>query len=165
MSRQQIPGALEGAVERFDHLALAVRDIRTVLPLLDLMGGVYRTGGRHPTANFVWVQFDLPGDTKLEILSPVEPTDGEHFLNRFLTTRGEGLHHVTFKVRDLRAAVAAARASGYEVVGEHYTGGWQEAFVHPGTAHGMLIQFAEWDETGSLPPRALEDVLRPVDRT
>ena len=151
--------------ERFDHLALAVRDIRAVLPLLQLMGGVYRTGGRHPTAGFTWVQFMLPGDTKLELLTPADPSDGDHFLNRFLEGRGEGPHHVTFKVRDLRTAVAATRRAGYEVVGESYGGSWQEAFVHPATAHGLLIQLAQWDDGVAAPPRALEDVLESIAET
>jgi catechol 2,3-dioxygenase-like lactoylglutathione lyase family enzyme len=159
MSAALSPDELGDTFERFDHLALAVHDIRATLPLVELIGGLYRTGGLHPTAGFRWVQFTLPGDTKLELLSPADPADTDHFLNRFLTERGEGPHHVTFKVRDLRIAVAAARRAGYEVVGESYTGGWQEAFVHPSSAHGLLIQLAQWDDARTPAPRALDEVL------
>ncbi len=155
-----LPAELDTVVERFDHLALAVRDIGSALPMLELLGGVYRSGGHHPTAGFRWVQFDLPGDMKLELLSPLEPADSSHFLVRFLAARGEGAHHVTFKVRRLREAVAAFRGAGFHVVGEDYERqGWKEAFVHPKTTKGLLIQLAEWDDRVPMHVVPLADVL------
>ena len=40
---------LGDVVERFDHLALAVADVRSALPLVDLLGGVYGEGPHHVT--------------------------------------------------------------------------------------------------------------------
>ena len=132
---------------------------------MSLVGGTYRNGGTHPTAGFRWVQFDLPDGPKIELLTPVDPDDTEHFLNRFLAERGEGTHHVTFKVENLRRAVTALRELGFDVVGENLDNdGWKEAFVHPKTSHGLLIQIAEWDETVAVERPSLDDVLadRPI---
>lgn len=160
MAAPLIPGELNGLFERLDHLALAVRDIRNVVPLLDLMGGTYRTGGIHPRDGFRWVQFDLAAGPKIELLSPLDPDDASHFLNRFFADRGEGPHHVTFKVADIRQAIDSVRALGYDVVGENLdNGSWREAFVHPKSSHGLLIQLAEWDDTRPPASRRLEDVL------
>ncbi len=160
MTTPPLPEEINGLFERFDHLALAVRDIGAALPLLRLIGGTYRNGGHHPTAGFRWVQFNLLAGPKIELLSPLDPTDGDHFLNRFLAERGEGPHHVTLKVTDIRAAVAEMRSLGYEVVGENLEHhGWKEAFVHPKSAHGLLIQLAQWDDREPQPQRPLEDVL------
>ncbi len=156
------PAARHTLFERFDHLALAVADARAILPLLELLGGTYRTGGHHPTAGFRWIQYDLPAGPKIEILSPLDAGDDEHFLNRFLRERGEGPHHVTFKVSDIAAAVSAMRALGYEVVGENLApASWKEAFVHPRSSHGLLIQLAQWEDGGDDPGRPLDEVLGP----
>lgn len=155
-----LPIGLDGIVERFDHLALAVRSIGEVLPLVELLGGSYINGGHHPTQGFRWAQFALPSDMKLELLAPIDPADQDHFLVRFLEGRGEGPHHVTFKVANVEEAVAEASARGFSVVQQDYSDpGWKEAFVHPGSAHGLLIQLAQWDEALPLPTRPIEDVL------
>ena len=155
-----VPTELNGLFERLDHVALAVADPRDVIPLLELIGGTYRNGGHHPTEGFRWVQFDLPAGPKIELLSPNDPQDPDHFLNRFLADRGEGPHHITLKVADIQKAVAAVSALGYEVIGENFANtGWKEAFVHPKSSHGLLIQLAQWDDAASPTQRSLEEVL------
>jgi methylmalonyl-CoA/ethylmalonyl-CoA epimerase len=155
-----VPAELAHSVERFDHLALAVRDISAALPMVTALGGAYRNGGHHPTAGFRWVQFVVAGGMKLELLSPLETTDEDHFLVRFLADRGEGPHHVTFKVADIGSAVSAWRAAGFEVVGVNRSdAAWQEAFVHPKTANGLLIQLAQWDDSAQIDLQPLEWVL------
>lgn len=155
-----VPAELAFSVERFDHLALAVHDISAALSMVEALGGTYRNGGHHPTAGFRWVQFVLAGGIKLELLSPLDRRDRNHFLVRFLEDRGEGPHHVTFKVGDIRAAVSAWRDAGFEIVGENLAdAGWQEAFVHPKTANGLLIQLAQWDDGAPFDVRPLERVL------
>ncbi len=155
-----VPTELSSLVERFDHLALAVHDVRRTLPLLGFLGATYRTGGHHRTQGFRWVQFDLAAGPKIELLSPLDPEDRANFLVRFLAASGEGPHHVTFKVRNITQTVAAVRNLGYSVVGEDLTSpNWKEAFVHPKSSHGLLIQIAEWDEAIPLQHRTLSEVL------
>lgn len=155
-----LPAEAAAAVERFDHLALAVNDISVALPMITLLGGRYENGGHHPTARFRWAQFLLPGGLKLELLSPLDPDDADHFLVRFLRRRGEGPHHVTFKVFEIGAAEAAFVGAGFEIVGEDLSdAGWKEAFVHPKSANGLLIQLAEWDDSAPTEVRPLDAVL------
>ena len=76
------------------------------------------------------------------MLQPDGPPNG--FLHRFLAARGPGIHHVTFKVPDLRAAIERARRHGYEVVGvSELHPAWKEAFLHPKQAQGIVVQLAE----------------------
>jgi len=155
-----LPAELSGLVERFDHLALAVDDVAATLPLLGLLGARYHSGGHHPTMGFRWMQFELAAGPRIELIQPLRPDDRNNFLVRFLASNGEGPHHVTFKVHDLERTVAAVRTLGYEVVGENTTDpGWKEAFVHPRSAHGLLIQVAEWDDALPLPQLTLTEVL------
>ena len=123
----------------FDHVAVAVHRIGGALPLFqDVLGGVPAEGGTGH--GFTFQQLAFPAGT-LELL---EPRGAESFLHRYLAGRGEGLHHVTFKVRDLARWGARLRSAGYRVVGDNYEQpDWRELFVHPKGGHGVLIQLAE----------------------
>jgi methylmalonyl-CoA/ethylmalonyl-CoA epimerase len=143
------PADLAEVVERFDHVCVAVHFIAASLPLIRLMGGGFRDAGIRSDAGFRWAQFDIPGGAKLELIEPIDPADGDNFLVRFLAHHGEGLHHVTLKVRDIDEALHLATQVGLDVVGvdrsrEH----WKEAFVHPRSASGVLVQLAEWTDSG-----------------
>jgi methylmalonyl-CoA/ethylmalonyl-CoA epimerase len=133
-------------IERFDHVSIAVHNIEIAQALVDLLGGSHIGGGLSNDEDFEWVQFDLPGQGRLEMISPIVD-DEDNFLNRYLEEHGEGLHHLTFKVRDIGAAVARARELGFTILGfDDSKEGWKEAFVHPTSAHGVLIQFAEFPD-------------------
>jgi methylmalonyl-CoA/ethylmalonyl-CoA epimerase len=126
---------------QLDHVAVAVPDVRAVLDLL-----VGRFGGRPdaagPGAGFRWWQWQFAHGARIEVLEPDGPPDG--FLHRFLRARGAGIHHVTFKVPSLAAAVRHARGLGYEVVGiDDSSPFWKEAFLHPKQALGTVVQLAE----------------------
>ncbi len=137
---------LQDVIERFDHVSIAVHDIEIAQALVDLLGGSHIGGGFSHAGDFRWIQFDLPGQGRLEMISPVVD-DPDNFLNRYLSDSGEGLHHLTFKVTNIRDAVAKAKKLGFSVVGfDDSNDDWKEAFVHPASAHGVLIQLAEFPD-------------------
>jgi methylmalonyl-CoA/ethylmalonyl-CoA epimerase len=143
-----------------DHVAVAVRSIRDALRLYrDALGGEYLMGGDQDT--WRWVQVRFPGGGKVELLEPL----GEGFLSRFLERRGEGLHHVTFKTDDIRAAIEQVEGRGYELVDVRLDDpDWKEAFLRPSGAHGTLIQLAQSARTDDesrhfLAPSNLDELL------
>jgi methylmalonyl-CoA/ethylmalonyl-CoA epimerase len=153
-------------VERLDHVAIGVADMAATTALLELVGAEFRNGGDHVGGGFRWAQFHLPGSVKLELLQPLNPNEPNHFLVRFLASRGEGVHHITFKVSDIEAAVARARSLGFEVVGVDISSdSWKEAFVHPRSAHGVLIQLAQWQDEDPPPERTLRGVTAGLYRS
>lgn len=147
-------------VERLDHIAIGVNDLADTTALLELVGATFRSGGDFLAGGFRWSQFDLPGSMKMELLQPLDPSDDQHFLVRFLASRGEGVHHVTFKVTDIDAAVARARSLGFEVVGVNTSSdSWKEAFVHPKSAHGVVVQMAQWEDGDPPDDRSFQGVI------
>ena len=147
-SRQRIE-QLSPVIERFDHMSVAVLDIDATAPLISLLGGTHSDGGISPGGDFRWDQYDLPGSGRIELIAAIDP-DPEHFITRFLADRGEGLHHLTFKVHDLREAVERATALGFTITGfDDSLEDWKEAFLHPRSAHGVLIQLAEFPNKGN----------------
>lgn len=89
------------------------------------------------------LQLVFAGGIRLEVLEPVEnPVDD--FLNRFLERSGVSPHHATFKVDDIEAALAHLRAVGVEPVKVDLSHeSWREAFLHPASGLGTVIQLAQ----------------------
>jgi methylmalonyl-CoA/ethylmalonyl-CoA epimerase len=139
-SVDQLVGELD--VVALDHTAIAVRAIQVALPLYrDLLGGKPNGFERLSDRGFMWVTLRYPNGSQIELLEPVG--DGG-FLNSFLERYGEGVHHMTFIVGDLRRAVERARGAGLRVVDEDYRDPrWQEAFISPRSAFGTIIQLAQ----------------------
>lgn len=134
-------------VERFDHVSMAVGSIAEADRFTALVAGEPFDAGVSETGQFRWAQYRMPGGSVLEMIAPLDQSDVDHFINRFIAERGEGLHHVTLKVTDLASAVAAAEALDFEVVGRDDSDpAWKEAFVHPGSANGVLVQLAEFSD-------------------
>ena len=143
----ELAAGLGGLVERFDHVSMAVSDLGATESFRSLLGGVEIDRGVAEAGQFHWVQYRMHGGAVLEMIAPVDATDQSHFINRFVSERGEGLHHVTLKVTDLHDAVAAAEALGFRVVAiSEADPAWKEAFVHPKSAHGVLVQLAEFSD-------------------
>ena len=144
-----------------DHVAVAVHSVKAALPLFrDALGGEYLMGGDQE-GTWRWLQLRYPGGGKVELLEPL----GEGFLSRFLESRGEGLHHITFKTDDIHAAISDLQARGYELVDVNIEGPhWKEAFLRPSKSHGTLVQIAQSSATDDevkhvLRPSNLEELL------
>lgn len=132
---------IEGA--KFDHVAHAAPRIRDLLGLYQgVLGGEFLHGATNEELGYTTLQLGFAGGTKIELL---EPTPGSPFLDRFLERNpAGGMHHITYRVPDIDAAVAAAEREGYAVFGvSRALPQWWEAFVHPRSAHGVLLQLAQ----------------------
>jgi methylmalonyl-CoA/ethylmalonyl-CoA epimerase len=124
-----------------DHIALGLHRIADGAPfLVGELGGRFKDGG--PAGTFTGAQWSFADGEKLELIEPLGEPGG--FMHRFLTARGPGVHHVTFKVPDIAAAAERVRRFRYEVIGYNdefpY---WKELFLHPRQALGIVVQLAE----------------------
>lgn len=139
-SLQQLAG--EFGVLALDHTAIAVRDMRAAMALYrDLLGGVPNGFERISHKGFMWLTLRYPNGSQIELL---EPLGEAGFVHNFLDRYGEGVHHMTFIVQDLKRAVERARAAGLRVVDEDYRDPrWQEAFLSPRSAFGTIVQLAQ----------------------
>jgi methylmalonyl-CoA/ethylmalonyl-CoA epimerase len=138
-------------VERtvLDHVAIGTRNLADGWQLFGgLLGGTWAFGGDSP--GYWWGQLQLAGGPMIELLTPTGPDGG--FLERFLSSRGAGPHHFNFHVPDIEATLTRVRAAGIEPVGVDLSHDqWKEAFLHPKTAHGIVIQVAQQSGPGPRP--------------
>jgi methylmalonyl-CoA/ethylmalonyl-CoA epimerase len=132
------------SIRWLDHTAIAVHSIEAALPLYrDVLGGDPQELSHSPEKGFSVLTLRYPQGGGIELIQPL----GENsFVQKFLDRRGEGVHHITFLVNDLRAAVEEAKAAGVRVVDENYDHPeWREAFISPRSAHGVIVQLAQTD--------------------
>lgn len=127
-----------------DHVAVVVRSIEESLPRYAALFGL--TPAELPQvveAQRVRVVFLPTGPdpaARLELIEPLDPTDADSGVARFLASRGEGLHHVCFRSSDLPGDLAALAAREAELIDREPRPGaeGQVAFIHPRTLNGVL---------------------------
>jgi hypothetical protein len=128
-----------------DHVALAVRDAAPPMgTLIAELGGTLVSGG--DAAGFRAMQIRLGDLTKGMTVELLEPWNLERsdFLVRFLDRRGEGPHHLTFKVPDLAVELERLEGIGLRPIGVDLSNPmWREALLHPRDSHGTVIQIAQ----------------------
>jgi methylmalonyl-CoA/ethylmalonyl-CoA epimerase len=131
--------------ERFDHVSIGVREVeRATFLFRDVLGGDFVGAIEVPDEGFRFVQYRYPNRMKIELMEPIGRAG---FLTKFLDHRGEGVHHLAFKVSDIDARLADLRSRGIDPVHVVVQGPWKEAFIHPRQAHGVLIQLLEMPST------------------
>lgn len=157
---------------KLDHIAFGLPQLADAPDtLVGILGGRTHEGG--PNSEFIGCQWAFARGARIEVIVPNDsPTS---FMKRFVATRGSGIHHVTFKVPDIYAAREHAEAMGYTVTGfSDQDAAWRELFLHPKSAHGIVIQMAQsdpdiadagWNRDFAFPPytAALEAPPEPAD--
>ncbi len=130
-------------ITRLDHIAIAVPDLseaitRFVSDLGLTLAGQEDVRSAHTRTAFL----PVPG-TQIEL---IEPLDGQGPVQKFLDTRGGGLHHLCFETDDIEADMARLKERGYRFLTEAPTPGahgTRVVFIHPKSAGGVLIELAE----------------------
>ncbi len=89
------------------------------------------------------------GDGHVELLCPLGP---ETVVGRFIQKRGEGLHHVAYRVRDIDSALESLKQAGVELIDAEARVGIRRsrvAFLHPKASGGVLTELVEPDPDGN----------------
>jgi len=126
-----------------DHVGVAVPSLDDALPLWESLLGAQGSGRERVETQGVEVVFVGSGPGRIELLAPTRPDSP---VARFLERKGSGMHHLCYRVPDIRAALAEYAAEGYELIdrepraGAH---GHRVAFLHPRTSTGVLVELLE----------------------
>jgi methylmalonyl-CoA/ethylmalonyl-CoA epimerase len=132
-----------------DHIGIAVDDVDAALAFYRDALGLEVEAPEEVLSQRVRARFIPVGGAALELL---EATSADSAIARYLARRGPGLHHVTLRVEDIRAALAHLAARGVRLVDEQPRPGAEGAlvaFVHPSAAHGVLIELKQAAPGGS----------------
>jgi methylmalonyl-CoA/ethylmalonyl-CoA epimerase len=121
------------------HIAVAVENLDDALVFYRDAMGIAVTERRNVEAEGVEIAFLPMGESELELLQPL---DANNSIGRFLAKRGEGIHHICVQVEDIEAAVNRLESEGARMATEirSHPDGTRYAFVHPKSAHGVLME-------------------------
>ena len=125
------------------HTALAVRDLDAAVARFRDLYGVEPLSRERVESQGVEEAMIPIGGSFVQLLQPLSDDSP---VGRFITKRGEGLHHVAFQVADIEAALAHLKDEGAELVDAEPRiggGGHRIAFVHPRSFGGTLIELVE----------------------
>ncbi|MBA4137458.1 MAG: methylmalonyl-CoA epimerase [Opitutus sp.] len=127
-------------ITAIDHLGIAVRSLDEAVPLYESALGLKCLGREEVPSQQVRTAFFDAGGVHLELL---EPTSPDSAVGRFLSERGEGIHHVAFRTDDIAGQLQQAAAAGVRLIHEKpFAGaaGKQVAFLHPKSTRGVLTE-------------------------
>lgn len=135
-------------VKDIERVALAVRDLDRARSFFEkVFDAEFENIEDVKDMKFRYQPFRVGGKL-MELLCPYDESSP---IARFLEKRGEGVHHVTFQVDDLDQAIAELKKRGVEIAYRHQYAPdvsfegyhWDEAFIHPRDAFGVLIHLAQ----------------------
>jgi len=129
--------------QQIDHVGIAVTDLDSgIARYQELLGVSPSVRKRMEKDGIDAAMLDL-GSTHVELIAPTGP---ESAISRFLEKHGEGMHHVAYRVDDIRAALAQLRGQGARLLDEEPRVGVMGhlvAFIHPQSAGGVLTELVE----------------------
>jgi methylmalonyl-CoA/ethylmalonyl-CoA epimerase len=132
---------------RFDHLALAVRDLRRAIDFFVENFGAKVMTQPTPSAtqgNFILAQVAI-ASLKLEFIQSPGIGTSDDFVAKFIERRGEGMHHFTIGVKDFEGLLDRLTRDGVRIVGKEVNWrGERQFFISPRSAFGALIQVWDW---------------------
>ena len=125
------------------HIAIVVQDLDEALCVYADGLGLELSDRREGPEEGVEIAFLPTGDGLIELLRPLDADSG---VGRFLAKHGEGMHHVCIAVDDIEAAMEQMRTSGARLLADEprtNVDGVRYVFVHPRSAHGVLLELYE----------------------
>jgi methylmalonyl-CoA/ethylmalonyl-CoA epimerase len=127
---------------RVDHVAIAVNSISEALKNYEKILKIDKIDIEEVPTERVKVAILKLDDTRIELM---EPTSDDSPIKKFLTDRGEGIHHVAITADDIDNDVERAIANGTRMIGNIRTGsyGRKITFIHPKSMNGVLTEFCQ----------------------
>ncbi|HLH32597.1 MAG TPA: methylmalonyl-CoA epimerase [Terriglobia bacterium] len=131
---------------KIDHVGIAVKSLAQAVKVYQDAIGLSVSGYDEVDDQGVRVAMLTIGESRIELL---EPTREDSPIEKFMTKRGEGIHHIAVRVDNIEQTLEKLKASGVRLIdsaprnGAHNT---RIAFIHPSSTHGVLLELVEHGE-------------------
>jgi methylmalonyl-CoA/ethylmalonyl-CoA epimerase len=126
-----------------DHVAIAVRDLDAAADWYQRTLGATVAHRERIESDGVEEALLKVADSYVQLLTP---TRDDSPVAKYLERKGEGIHHVGYRVTDCSAALASMKAEGATTIDEAPrpgSRGTTVAFVHPKSGFGTLIELVQ----------------------
>jgi len=123
-----------------EHIGIAVKNLDESIKFYEKVFGLKCYAVEEVIDQKVKTAFFQIGETKIELLESTEP-DGP--ISKFIEKKGEGIHHIAFKTKDINSSLKELEEKNIRLIDEHPRKGAEGlniAFIHPKAANGVLIE-------------------------
>ncbi|TET21739.1 MAG: methylmalonyl-CoA epimerase [Candidatus Cloacimonadota bacterium] len=130
-------------IKGIDHIAIAVQSIEKTAKLFDIYFGLTLDHIERIEKQGIRLATIKIGEMNIEL---IEPLTRESSVARFLMKRGEGIHHIAFRVKKIEKVLTELKSKGVKIVDREPRKGMKGkkiAFLSPGNVAGMLIELCE----------------------
>jgi len=130
-------------MKHIEHIGIAVKDLAVSIPLFEklLNTKCYKT--ETVASEKVITAFFQTGESKIELL---QSENEESPIQKFIDSRGEGMHHIAFEVEDIVAEIDRLKKEGFIALNEKPKLGADNkliCFLHPKGTHGVLVELCQ----------------------
>jgi len=126
-----------------DHVGIAVANLSEAIAFYRDALGLEVEAPEEVASQRVRAHFIPTGESAIELL---EATAADSPIAKYVAKRGPGIHHLTLRVPDIRAALARLKEKGVRLIDEtprEGAHGSLVAFIHPSSAHGVLVELKQ----------------------
>ena len=126
-----------------DHVAIAVLDLEAAIAWYQEVFGATVAHRERVESDGVEEALIAVADSYVQLLTPIRDDSP---VAKYLANKGEGLHHIGYRVADCAVALQSIKDAGGRVIDEAPrpgSRGTTVAFVHPKTSFGTLIELVQ----------------------
>ena len=126
-----------------DHVAIAVADLEAAIAYYEETFGCSVDHREVIEKDGVEEALLKVADSYVQLLTPIRDDSP---VAKYLATKGEGIHHIGYRVANCAEALERVKAAGHRVIDEvprPGSRGTTVAFVHPKGAFGTLIELVQ----------------------
>lgn len=130
-------------MQKIEHIGIAVASLEHSIQKYERLLGVSCYKVEEVASESVKTAFFMVGDTKIELL---EGTTEESVITKYVSNKGEGIHHIAYGVADIKAEMIRLKNEGFRVLNEEPKAGADNkwvCFVHPKDANGVLTELCQ----------------------
>lgn len=128
---------------KIEHIALAVSDLDAAIDLYTRVWGLTLEHREIVSDQGVEEAMLKVGESYIQLLAPLSD---DTTVGRFISSKGEGLHHIAYEVDDIEVALAHLSAQGARLIDPQPRKGSRNtsvAFVHPKDNRGVLVELVQ----------------------
>lgn len=124
---------------KIDHIAIAVNNLDEAVRQYQQALGLKDVEFETVESEGVRIAILHLNNSRIELMEPTKETSP---IQKFLESRGEGLHHIALETENIEDDVARMRDDGVRFLGEVRPGsrGTKITFIHPKSLHGVLAE-------------------------
>ena len=136
-------------MKKIEHIGIAVESLESSNQLFEQLFGQAPYKTETVESEGVSTSFFEVGPNKIELL---EATNENSPISKFISKKGEGIHHIAFDVEDIEAEMKRLRSEGFTLLNETPKKGADNklvCFIHPKSSNGVLIELCQEIRPGS----------------